>query len=66
MNEFRTALNVTRLDICDLLLACLAAKEQANDDGRKWIRLHDKLQTQLEELDEQLYKIEKLGVDLYR
>ena len=56
-NQFKTTLNVTRIDICDLLLACLAARDHANDGGQKWIKLHDKLQTQLEELDQQLYEV---------
>lgn len=65
MNEFKTTISITRKDLCDLLLACLAARDHANDEGRKWIDLHDKLQSQLEELDEQLYRIEKIGANLY-
>ena len=42
-NEFKTTLQVKRINICDLMLACLAAKELANDDGKKWVRLHDEL-----------------------
>lgn len=56
MNEFKTTLQVKRIDICDLMLACLAAKELANDDGKKWVRLHDELKRQLNELDAQLEK----------
>lgn len=56
-NDFKTTVNVTRIEICDLLLACLAAKEMANDGGKKWDRLHDKLKEQLEELDSQLDEI---------
>ena len=37
-NEFKTTLQVKRIDICDLMLACLAAKELANDSGTKWDR----------------------------
>lgn len=40
------------------MLACLAAKEGANDKGEKWDRLHDLLQRQLDELDAQLDEIE--------
>ncbi len=57
-NQFKTTINVTRIDICDLMLACLAAKENTNDGGKKWDRLHDKLKIQLNELDEQLDEIE--------
>lgn len=60
MNEFKTTLQLKRIDICDLMLACLAAKELANDDGKKWIRLHDELKRQLNELDEQLTQIANL------
>ena len=42
-NEFKTTVQVKRINICDLMLACLAAKELANDDGKKWVRLHDEL-----------------------
>ena len=42
-NEFKTTLQVKRINICDLMLACLADKELANDDGKKWVRLHDEL-----------------------
>lgn len=60
MNDFKTTLQLRRIDICDLMLACLAAKELANDDGKKWIRLHDELKRQLNELDEQLTQIANL------
>lgn len=53
-NQFPTTLKVTRIEICDLLLACLAAKEQATDGGKKWDVLHDKLKAQLDELDKEL------------
>lgn len=56
-NNFKTTIYVKRIDICDLLLACLAAKEAANDEGKKWDRLHDLLREQLDELDAQLDEI---------
>lgn len=58
-NEFKTTLQVKRIDICDLMLACLAAKELANDSGTKWDRLHDKLKRQLNELDTQLDELQQ-------
>lgn len=58
-NEFKTALQVKRIDICDLMLACLAAKELANDEGKKWDRLHDELKRQLNELDTQLDELQQ-------
>lgn len=57
-NEFKTTLQVRRIDICDLMLACLNAQYAANDGGEKWKRLHDNLEKQLAELDEQLDEIE--------
>ena len=53
-NQFTTRIEIERIEICDLLLACLAAKEIASDSGEKWDRLHDKLKMQLEALDQQL------------
>lgn len=58
-NGFKTTLQVKRIDICDLMLACLAAKERANDGGTKWDRLHDELKKQLDELDTQLDELEQ-------
>lgn len=57
-NNFKTTIEVKRIDICDLMLACLAAQEAANDGGEKWQKLHDKLQAQLDELDAQLDEIQ--------
>lgn len=42
---------LTRIDICDLLLACCAASERANDGGKKWDRLHEKLKDILNDFD---------------
>lgn len=56
-NGFKTTITLRRIDICDLMLACLAAKKAANDGGKKWIELHELLYTQLEELDAQLDEI---------
>lgn len=58
-NEFKTTLQVKRIDICNLMLACLAAKELANDEGKKWDRLHDELKRQLGELDAQLDELQQ-------
>ena len=57
MNSFETYVKMRRIDICDLALACLAAKELANDSGAKWDRLRAMLNEQLEELDRQLEEI---------
>lgn len=52
-NQFETTIMLKRIDICDLMLACMAAKEAANDAGKKWDLLHEKLSWQLECLDNQ-------------
>lgn len=56
-NNFATTIQLRRIDICDLMLACLAAKEAANDEGKKWDELHEKLKWQLQYLDDQLDSI---------
>lgn len=66
MNQFKTTVSITRGELCDIILALCLVWQSADDGGRKWEALHGKLQTQLEELDQQLYQIEKIGADLYR
>lgn len=65
-NSFKTTINVNRLEICDLMLACIAAKWASNGSGEKWEKLHDKLKRQLIELDEQLDDIEKDAVEFFK
>ena len=55
-NYVDTTVELKRIDICDLMLACLAAKDAANDEGKKWDKLHEKLKKQLEDLDRELDK----------
>ena len=52
MNSKKMTVELSRIEVCDLLLACLAAKEIANDEGKKWTRLHDELKEQLKAFDE--------------
>lgn len=49
-NQRTVKLNLTRIDLCDLLLACTAIAEET--DGKKWIALHEKLKDILDEFDE--------------
>lgn len=42
---------LTRIDVCDLLLACTLM--QTGKDGKKWATLHDKLQKQLRAFDKE-------------
>lgn len=53
-NSLNVTVDVTRIELCDLLLACLAARDKANDGGKKWDRLHDKLKAQLDGFDKEL------------
>ena len=59
-NHFKTHIQVERVDICDLMLACTMAQYQANDGGRKWAKLHEKLKAQLDDLDKELDQLEEL------
>lgn len=55
MNKFKTTIQLKRSDICNLMLACLAAKELSNNDECKmWDRLRETLKSQLEEFDRHL------------
>lgn len=63
-NGFTTTIKVTRLEICDLMLACVTAKWASAGNGEKWGKLHDNLKRQLEELDTQLNEIEKDAMEL--
>ena len=58
-DDFKT-IKLRRIDICDMMLACLAAKELANDEGKKWDRLRETLKSQLKELDKKLDEIENV------
>lgn len=58
-NQFKTHIELERIDICDLMLACTSARRNAGDGGEKWKKLHDKLKKQLEDLDAQLDGLER-------
>lgn len=53
-NSVETLVRMKRVDICDLLLACDAAKVLSNDGGEKWDKLHDLLISQLDELNKEV------------
>ena len=54
-NQFETTIKLQRIEICDLLIACLNCYNETN--ATKWLELHNKLNYQLNELDEQLDKL---------
>ena len=51
-NNTNLILSLSRIEVCDMLLACLAAQEAANDGGEKWKRLHEKIREQLKDNDQ--------------
>lgn len=56
-NGFETTIKLQRRDICDLIAACHAAGKAAKGTNwkvGKWGELREKLQMQLDELDDQL------------
>lgn len=57
-NQLEMSVNLKRIEVCDLLLACLAAKEIAGDNGKKWDRLHEFLKDQLHKFDDLIDKEE--------
>lgn len=59
-NNFETTIQLKRIDICDLMLACSLVN---NGRNTKWKVLHDKLQDQLDKLDGQLDDIIKNELD---
>lgn len=53
LNDMTVNVEIKRIELCDLLLATLAAQKCANDGGMKWMRLHDKLKNILDEFDKE-------------
>lgn len=51
-NEMTVHVELTRLELCDLLIACLSAHEKSG--AEKWITLHQKLQKQLNDFDSEI------------
>lgn len=52
-NGMTIYLKFTRVDVCDLLLACFAA-EKMSHGATKWAMLHDKIERQLEDFDDEI------------
>lgn len=50
-NYEEMTLTLTRIEVCDLLLACISAEEVSG--AEKWMKLHDKIKKQLDKADEQ-------------
>lgn len=54
INDKNVKIEIKRIEVCDLLLACTAAQQQANDGGEKWKRLHEKIKMQIDAIDQEL------------
>lgn len=50
-NDTVISIELKRIEVCDLLIASLAAYNNSNDDGEKWKRIHDKIGEQLHKTD---------------
>ena len=51
-NEMTVTMELKRIDLCDLLLACWAA-DKMSEGAPKWMELHDKLEGILKKFDEE-------------
>lgn len=51
LNERTVNLEITRIDLCDLLLACTALDVATDENTQKWAKLHDKLKKILDDFD---------------
>ena len=49
--EKQITVTFTRLELCDLALACTAAMHRANDSGAKWKRLNKIIHQMIDESD---------------
>lgn len=49
-NQREMTLKLTRIEVCDLLLACTAVAQET--EAKKWSELHDKLSQMLDKFDE--------------
>ena len=49
--EKQITVTFTRLELCDLMLACIAAQYSANDGGAKWKRLNKIIHQMIDESD---------------
>lgn len=47
----KVVIDLTRSELCDLMIACTHAQYSAADGGKKWKALHDKLHSELDRLD---------------
>ena len=58
LNGKTVALELKRIDICDLMLACTVLDTETPEENQKWAKLHDKLKIILDKFDEAQEDIE--------
>lgn len=52
VNDFTYSVEITRSELCTLILGCTLLNKKSSQDTKKWIKLHDKLVEILHEFDE--------------
>lgn len=52
LNARTVNVKISRLDLCDLMLACTVLDTETDPENTKWRKLHDKLKAILNEFDE--------------
>lgn len=52
-NNSKINIELTRIEVCDLLLATFAAHQKTEGRAKKWMQLHDKIEKQLKETDKE-------------
>lgn len=52
-NNSKINIELTRIEVCDLLLATFAAHQNTEGRAKKWMKLHDKIEKQLKETDKE-------------
>lgn len=51
LNEKTVTVEIKRIQLCDLLLACTHLDMETSEDTKKWRELHDKLKQILDDFD---------------
>lgn len=51
INAKTVTVKIKRIELCDLLLACIALDNATDDHTTKWAKLHDRLKEILDDFD---------------
>ena len=57
-NHAQVTITMTRIDLCNLIMACTFADHNTNEDTKKWAELRKELKAELDSLDAVLDRIE--------